>query len=73
MSTEQTTPLHLVVVEDSELDYELTLAHLLSDPAFAANALTALRVEDEPGLRNALAAGPVAAVITDHEAPGQNS
>lgn len=69
MPTEQPPSLQLVVVEDSELDYELTLAHLVSDPAFATNALTAQRVEDEPGLRAALAGGPVDAVITDHNLP----
>lgn len=69
MSNETPSPLHLIVVEDSEFDYEYALAQLLSDPAFGNGGLTAQRVEDEPGLRAALAAGRVDAVITDHNLP----
>jgi len=55
----------LVVVEDSELDYELLLAMLMREGLRPR----AVRVEDEPGMRDAFAAGPVDAVITDHNLP----
>jgi signal transduction histidine kinase len=55
----------LVVVEDSELDYELLLAMLMREGLRPR----AVRVEDEPGMRDAFAAGQVDAVITDHNLP----
>jgi signal transduction histidine kinase len=69
MPNDPPAALHLVVVEDSDFDYELALAHLTSDSALASHRIVAQRVEDEPGLRAALAAGPVDAVITDHNMP----
>jgi signal transduction histidine kinase len=57
--------LNLIVVEDSELDYELLLAMLMREGMRAR----AVRVEDEAGMRQAFAAGPVHAVITDHNLP----
>ncbi len=58
-------PLNLIVVEDSELDYELLLAMLLREGLRPR----ATRVEDEAGMREAFAAGRVDAVITDHNLP----
>lgn len=57
--------LNLVVVEDSELDYELLLATLMREGLRPR----AVRVEDEAGMREAFAAGPIDAVITDHNLP----
>jgi len=58
--------LSLIVVEDSELDYELLLAMLMREGLRPR----AVRVEDEPGLRAAFeAAERVDAVITDHNLP----
>jgi two-component system, NarL family, sensor histidine kinase UhpB len=57
--------LNLIVVEDSELDYELLLAMLMREGLRPR----AVRVEDEAGLRAAFAAGPIDAVITDHNLP----
>jgi signal transduction histidine kinase len=58
-------PLNLIVVEDSELDYELLLAMLMREGLRPR----AVRVEDEAGMREAFAAGRVDAVITDHNLP----
>lgn len=58
-------PTHLLVVEDSELDYELLLALLMRDGL----RVRARRVEDEAGMRDAFANGPIDAVITDHNLP----
>lgn len=58
-------PVRLLVVEDSELDYELLLRSLRRqqfDPH-------AIRVEDAGGLQAALADGPWDAVISDHHLP----
>lgn len=55
----------LIVVEDSELDYDLLLAVLMREGLRPR----AVRVEDEAGMRDAFAAGPVDAVITDHNLP----
>jgi signal transduction histidine kinase len=58
-------PIRLLVVEDSELDYELLLRSLRRqslDPH-------SIRVEDAEGLRAALAAGPWDAVVSDHHLP----
>jgi signal transduction histidine kinase len=58
--------LSLIVVEDSELDYELLLAMLMREGLRPR----AVRVEDEAGMRDAFAAaGRVDAVITDHNLP----
>lgn len=74
MSTPEETPaLRLLVVEDSELDYELLLATLKRDGAIAGRSLRAQRVEDEAGMRGAFACGPIDAVITDHNLPRFNS
>ena len=69
MATKPTETIHLLVVEDSELDYELLLAILGRDQALTGLRVRAQRVEDEAGMRAALAAGPVDAVVTDHNLP----
>jgi signal transduction histidine kinase len=61
----ETACLNLVVVEDSELDYELLLAMLMREGLRPRT----VRVEDETGLRAAFARGAVDAVITDHTLP----
>ena len=58
-------PLNIIVVEDSELDYELLLA-MLSREGMKPRTT---RVEDEAGMRDAFAKGHVDAVITDHNLP----
>jgi signal transduction histidine kinase len=58
-------PIQLLVVEDSEMDYDLLLALL----ARAGRPVRACRVEDEEGMRSALRDGPVDVVITDHNLP----
>lgn len=58
-------PLQLIVVEDSELDYELLLAILIREGLRAR----CVRVEDEAGMREAFERGPIDAVITDHNLP----
>ena len=58
-------PLNIIVVEDSELDYELLLA-MLSREGLKPRTT---RVEDEMGMRDAFAKGHVDAVITDHNLP----
>ena len=58
-------PIQLLVVEDSELDYELLLALL----ARSGRPVRARRVEDEAGMRGVLRDGPVDVVITDHNLP----
>ena len=55
----------LIVVEDSELDYELLIAMLIREGLRP----TTIRAEDEAGMRDAFAQGPVDAVITDHNLP----
>ena len=57
--------IRLLVVEDSELDYELLLRSLRRQQ-FEPHAI---RVEDAGGLQAALADGPWAAVISDHHLP----
>jgi signal transduction histidine kinase len=57
--------LNIVVVEDSELDYELLLAMLAREGLKPRTT----RVEDEAGMRDAFAKGRVDAVITDHNLP----
>jgi signal transduction histidine kinase len=58
-------PIRLLVVEDSELDFELLIAMLGRD----GPPLRAERVEDEHGMRAALGRGTVDAVLTDHNMP----
>ncbi len=58
-------PTQLLVVEDSELDYELLLALL----ARSGHPVRARRVEDDAGMRGALRDGAVDIVITDHTMP----
>jgi len=69
MATQQSETIHLLVVEDSELDYELLLAILGRDQALTGLRVRAQRVEDEAGMRQALGEGPVDAVVTDHNLP----
>ena len=57
--------LNIIVVEDSELDYELLLAMLSREGL----KLRTTRVEDEAGMRDAFAKSHVDAVITDHNLP----
>jgi len=67
-----TDSIHLLVVEDSELDYELMLAILGRDQALSGLRVRAVRVEDEGGMRAALAGSAAHAfdgVITDHNLP----
>jgi signal transduction histidine kinase len=58
-------PLHVLIVEDSESDYEL-LVMLLSGASFQ---VTAERVEDERSMRDALARDKWDLVISDHRLP----
>jgi signal transduction histidine kinase len=59
------SPLNLIVVEDSELDYELLIAMLMRE----GMRPRAVRVEDEAGMRQAFSMGTIDAVITDHNLP----
>jgi signal transduction histidine kinase len=61
----EAAPIRLLVVEDSELDYDLLIAMLARD----GPPLRAERVEDEAGMREALERGHVDAVLTDHNMP----
>src|ERR1700739_3898280 len=61
----ESVPIRLLVVEDSELDFELLTAVLARD----GPPLRAERVEDEAAMREALDRGPVDAVVTDHNMP----
>ena len=58
-------PVQLLVVEDSELDYDLLLALL----ARGGRPVRARRVEDEAGMRAVFRDGPVDVVVTDHNLP----
>ncbi len=62
-------PIQLLVVEDSELDYDLLLALL----ARGGRPVRARRVEDEQGMRGVFRDGPVDVVVTDHNLPHFNS
>jgi signal transduction histidine kinase len=62
-------PIQLLVVEDSEMDYDLLLALL----ARSGRPVRARRVEDEAGMRAVLADGPVDIVISDHNLPSFDS
>ncbi len=57
--------IQLLVVEDSELDYDLLLALL----ARGGLPVRARRVEDEAGMRAVFRDGPVDVVVTDHGLP----
>jgi PAS domain S-box-containing protein len=57
--------LRILVVEDSDADFEL-LEMLLANAGLAAQCV---QVEDEPGMRAALAEGPWDIVIADHRLP----
>jgi len=65
MTVADAAPIRLLVVEDSELDFELLVATLARD----GPRLRAERVEDEAGMRAAFDRGPVDAVLTDHNLP----
>ena len=65
MTPDPTSSPRLIVVEDSELDYELLLATLMRE----GMRPRAVRVEEETGMRDAFAKGHVDAVITDHNLP----
>jgi signal transduction histidine kinase len=69
MSLDSPATVNLLVVEDSELDYELLLAILGRDQALTGLRVRAQRVEDEAGMRAAFAAGRIDAVVTDHNLP----
>jgi signal transduction histidine kinase len=58
-------PIQLLVVEDSELDYDLLLALL----ARGGRPVRARRVEDEAGMRAVFGDGPIDVVVTDHNLP----
>lgn len=58
-------PIQLLVVEDSELDYDLLLALL----ARGGRPVRARRVEDEAGMRTVFRDGPIDVVVTDHNLP----
>ncbi len=58
-------PIQLLVVEDSELDYDLLLALL----ARGGRPVRARRVEDEAGMRAVFRDGPIDVVVTDHNLP----
>jgi signal transduction histidine kinase len=60
-----TPPIRILVVEDSQDDFEI-LGIRLQQLGFAARLE---RVEDEPGMRAALAAGRWDAVVCDHKLP----
>jgi signal transduction histidine kinase len=55
----------LLVVEDSDLDYDLLLALLARDGL----RIRPQRVEDEAGMRDAFQHGRIDAVVTDHNLP----
>lgn len=65
MTSDPTTSPRLIVVEDSELDYELLLATLMRE----GMRPRAVRAEDEAGMLDAFDRGTVDAVITDHNLP----
>lgn len=68
MPAEDTPAIRLLVVEDSDLDYDLMLTLLLRERA-ALGTPHAERVEDEAGLRAVLAARRFDVVVTDHNLP----
>lgn len=64
-----TRPLRLLVVEDSETDYDLLMYRLKALPG----SLEAVRVDDAKGLQEALQNHPWDLVISDHRLPGFSS
>lgn len=62
-------PIRLLVVEDSELDYELLQAILLRDRETLGGRVRTQRAEDEAGMRAIFEREAVDAVITDHNLP----
>ena len=62
-------PIRLLVVEDSELDYDLLQAILLRDRETLGALVRTQRAEDEEGMRAVFGRGRVDAVITDHNLP----
>ena len=62
-------PVRILCVEDSDSDFELLQFALRA----AGLAHTAIRVEDEAGMRGALAGGNWDAVISDHNLPSFSS
>jgi two-component system, NarL family, sensor histidine kinase UhpB len=62
-------PIRLLVVEDDDSDYQLLLRHLRKE----GYAVSALRVEDEPAFRAALAGGHWDAIVSDHNLPHYSS
>ena len=62
-------PVRILCVEDSDSDFELLQFALRA----AGLAHTAIRVEDETGMRGALASGNWDAVISDHNLPSFSS
>lgn len=67
--TAAAAPLRLLVVEDSELDYQLLQAVLLRDRESLGGGVHTERAEDEAGMRRAFTRGAVDAVVTDHNLP----
>src|SRR5258708_18707458 len=61
----EAAPIRLLIVEDSELDFDLLTATLARD----GPPLQARRGEDEASMREALERGPGDAVLTDHKMP----
>ncbi len=59
-------PIHILVVEDSEVDFELIVLQLLE----ADVAAECTRVETAPQLREALAQRDWDAIISDYSLPG---
>ena len=68
MPAEDAAVIRLLVVEDSDLDYDLMLALLLRERA-ALGAIRAERVEDEAGMRAAFTSERFDGVVTDHNLP----
>lgn len=60
------TPLRVLIIEDSEADFELNLAALRA----GGFDVSCERVEGEDGLRRALSASPPQVVLTDYSMPG---
>jgi signal transduction histidine kinase len=68
MLAEPATAIRLLVVEDSDLDYDLMLALLLRERA-TLGAIRPQRVEDEAGLRAAFMQERFDVLVTDHNLP----
>jgi two-component system sensor histidine kinase UhpB len=68
MPAEPATAIRLLVVEDSDLDYDLMLALLLRERA-TLGAIRPQRVEDEAGLRAAFTQDRFDVLVSDHNLP----